>query len=528
MRRRLLILIVLAVPVGLAAWLLPDVTRTSRLTEPRYVPSGDQELAWFHTTTAGNTWERFVTGLKQAERLVPGLHVDDSDAFQDQTTNTPEVVLSKDGHAGKVRVRWYKLSSDATAADWVKALAQRTPAPLAVVGGGSSDRALDLAKAMNAQTEWKGERPLLLITTATADEVEHGGDGARCELIDVYYRAFRFCFTNKQMAEAVTDFVVHDPTLRPGPVMWPGLKTVFAAAAGPWHALTAASELSADHTLKVFAIAWQDDPYSIDLSWQFRVSLREKYGSDAPRGPLSLRATPRVDQYEPPFSVGSQSKPNRAEAELVERVLADLPPRGERSLLILPTIAPPARRVLRTLAEGVPLIGRRMVAITGDGISVNTIYRDGEFAWPVRAVPVPMVMFTHADPFGWDDALPPPSSTDDVLHFAELGRVVAESIFVPPEFAQQYPTEEGLIARANDLGVRFQARKPEFFDAKRNRLGGQGEFVVVLRPTIRDSRSVGKTAEDATIETYRRGTGRAWVPVKALPITHGKGGRKSP
>jgi hypothetical protein len=523
MRRWFFISLLVAVPVGLAAWLLPGLTRTSRLTEPRYVPSGDQELAWFHTTTAGSTWERFVSGLKQAERLVPGLHVDDSEAFQDETTNTPEVVLSKDGHAGKVRVRWYKLSSDATAADWVKALAGRSPAPLAVVGGGSTDRALDLAKAMAAQTEWKGERPLLLITTATADEVEHGGDGARCELIDVYPRSFRFCFTNKQMAEAVTDYVVQDPTLRPGPVTWPGLKAVPAAAAGPWAALTAASELSADHTLKVFAIAWQDDPYSSDLSWQFRLYLQQVFGPGAPPRPHALRSVLKVDQYEPPFSVGSQSKPNRAEAELVERVLADLPPRGERSLLILPTIAPPARRVLRTLTEGVPLIGRRLVAVTGDGISVNTIYRDGEFAWPVRAMPVPMVFFTHANPFGWDDTLPPPSSTDDVLHFAELARVAAESVFAPPHSS----VAEGLVTSADHLAVRLRERP--FFDKKGNRLGGEGEFVLVLRPTIRDSRSVGKTPEDATLETYRRGAGRAWVMMKSLPVTHGKGsGRKLP
>lgn len=520
MRRWFVITIVLAVPVGLAAWLFPGLTRTSRVTEPRHVASGDQELAWLHTTTAGSTWERFVTGMKQAERLVPGLRVDDSEAFLEQTTNVPEVVISKDGHAGKVRVRWYKLSSDATAADWVKALAGRSPAPLAVVGGGSSDRALDLAKAMAAQTEWKGERPLLLITTATADEVEHGGDGAHCELIDVYPRSFRFCFTNKQMAEAVTDFVVQDPTLRPGPVVWPGMKAVTAAAAGPWPAIAGASELSAEHALKVFAIAWQDDPYSSDLSWQFRLYLQQKFGPSSPRGPFALRSALKVDQYEPPFSVGSQSKPNRAEAELVERVLADLPPRGERSLLILPTVAPPARRVLRTLAEGVPLIGRRLVAVTGDGISVNTIYRDGEFAWPVRSVPVPLVAFTHANPFGWDESsLRPPSSTDDVLHFAELTRVSVEGIFGSPD--------TDLVADPDQLAARFRDRG--FFDKKGNRLGGEGEFVVVLRPTIRDSRSVGKTTEDATIEAYRRGAGRAWVLVKALPITHGKGGgRKSP
>jgi hypothetical protein len=168
------------------------------------------------------------------------------------------------------------------------------------------------------------------------------------------------------------------------------------------------------------------------------------------------------------------------------------------------------------------------VAVTGDGISVNTIYRDGEFAWPVRSMPVPLVMFTHANPFGWDEGLLPPNSTDDVLHFAELAKVVSEAVFLPPDFAGQYRTEDGILVRPNDLAVRFRRRPDDFFDAKGNRKGGEGEFVVVLRPTIRDSRSVGKTQEDATIETYRRGAGRAWVMVKSLPVVHGKvGGRKS-
>jgi hypothetical protein len=235
-----------------------------------------------------------------------------------------------------------------------------------------------------------------------------------------------------------------------------------------------------------------------------------------------------VDQLQPPFSIGSLTKPNRAEGELVEHILASLPPRGERSLLILPTTAQPARRVLRTLAEGVPLIGRRLVAVTGDGISVNTIYRDGEFAWPVRAMPIPLVMFTHANPFGWDETeLPPPSSTDDVQHFAELARVVAEGLFVPED--TRFATQDGLLTNPEHLAERFAERQPRFFDPKGNRVGGSGEFVIVLRPAIRDSRSVGKQQEDATIEAYRRGSGRAWLLVKSLPIVHGKAsGRKTP
>ena len=115
-----LLLLAVGVPVGLLAlgvhipWLSPK----GMPAEPRPVPAGDQELAWFHTTTAGSTWEQFVTGVKRTELAVPGLHVDDSQAFPDQTTAVPELVLSMPGRSGRLRVRWYKLTSEATAAEW--------------------------------------------------------------------------------------------------------------------------------------------------------------------------------------------------------------------------------------------------------------------------------------------------------------------------------------------------------------------------------------------------------------------------
>ena len=64
------------------------------------------------------------------------------------------------------------------------------------------------------------ERPLLLISQATADEVYRAADSYPAgyvppQLIKLYDRSFRFCFTNRQMAEAVTDYVFSDPTCDP-------------------------------------------------------------------------------------------------------------------------------------------------------------------------------------------------------------------------------------------------------------------------------------------------------------------------
>ncbi len=203
---------------------LPFLFGSHGRPNPLPVPTGDQEIAWFHTTTSGTTWERFVTGVARSKALVPGLKIDDSAAFVDRTTAAPEVVISMDGRPGRLRIRWYKLRNEATASVWVQALAERNPPPLAVIGGVSSDRALDMARAMQDQQVWQGDRPLLFLTTATADEVaaeldEDDGrpaDQLTRNLIDVYPdRSFRFCFTNRQMADAVLDFVLDTPGLRP-------------------------------------------------------------------------------------------------------------------------------------------------------------------------------------------------------------------------------------------------------------------------------------------------------------------------
>src|SRR5262249_38325003 len=177
-----------------------------------------QEIVWFHTSTAASTWERFVTGVQR----IPGFVIDDSRAFPDSTTAVPEVVLSKPGSGGRLHIRWYKLTSEAGSRQWGDAVATRAPPPLAVIGGGPTDRAVDLARALQDRTDWRGQQPLLLITTATANEVylddEPAAVGLRSphNLMSLYPdRSFRFCFTNEQMAAAVVVFVCANPVRAP-------------------------------------------------------------------------------------------------------------------------------------------------------------------------------------------------------------------------------------------------------------------------------------------------------------------------
>ena len=488
-----LLILAICLPVALLALdvPLPGVSGGGARPKPLPVPDGDHELAYLHTTTNANTWERLVTGLMRVPDRVPGLTVDDRNAFIDSTTAVPELVIAREGHPGKLRVRWYKLNRDATTADWIEALAARQPAPLAVVGGGSTDRAVDLANAMRAHERWHGPRPALFITTATADEILTADGHPR--LVDVYDdRTFRFCFTNRQMADAVLDFTFNTPDLAPADFTDIGPRAAFPQL-----------KPRGEFRPNVQSVVWNDDPYSVDLQSQFGAALRDRF-------------TARHDAYDYQqlrmgYSVGGALHPNADEAVNAAGVadtLRNLPP--QRSLLVLPAVTQPARRFLRATVEAHPEAAKHLVVVTGDGIPVNAILRDGEFAWPVGLLNVPLVLFTHDNPVAWDAGphpsgytFSPPNSTEEAAHFTRMGRVVAEACL---------PHDGATVRDSDDLIARLHARKPAFFDANGERLGGTGEFVVVVRPREHSPTGV------AEVGVWRRNSRAQWVLVRTLPI----------
>ncbi len=512
--RRFVILVLLVAGAIVAAYLVltgPGGLGAAPRPAVKEVPRGDREIAWIHTATSGAAWERFVAGVRLAEQLHPqlGLTIEDQNAFPAETAAVPELALRLPGGDARLWIRWYKQTSDAAASYWVKELAARSPAPLAVIGGSTTDRALELAQALNEQTGWQGDRPLFLITTATADKVRFQED-----LMQVYPgRSFRFSFTNSQMAEAVVDFAWRCGHFGNANLSLAGVGQLAGGDAFAGMGLLAAGLQPT--FAPVFTIEWADDPFSLDLSHQFRAQLRG--GNKAAPG-----RTFRV-----PFSVGDYHRPNPPEAALIEELLGEIARSPERRpLLVLPAGLRPARRFLRTLASAAPVEVRDLVVLSGDSISFNNIYRDREIAWHIQDIPLPLVLFCHENPVldpprlsAASAGLVPNNGTDDLLLNAVIVQMVWKACFPAGK--------AGLVPEANDLAERLhECRLPEsgvpFFDAAGNRRGGSGEHVVCLLP----HRAGGRVLPRATLEVWTRrpadDSGPRWQLVKALPVSYGE------
>jgi hypothetical protein len=481
---------------------------------PLGLPQGDQEIVWLYAATNAAAWQRLVTAASNAARRLAveapelGLHVDEEHAFPQQTTAVPELVFSFHRTPSRLHLRWYKLTSGLKTRDWVEALAGRTPPPLAIIGGSSSDLAIELAQALRDVSPRLGAgSPLLLLTTATAGEVEDPA-GVRVPFNAIYPgRTFRFCFTNGQMARAVIDFLWSQPDLRPD--------------ADP-----------------VYLAMWEDDPYSVDLSdrfcealrlpaaravahdwaWSAGFSMAGGLPLDFPslrssRFRLALPALPeRI-----PYSVGSFSQPNRWEEEAVRGLLEKRGqhPEQRRPLLLLTASTQPARRFLRGLERAAPAEARRFVIATGDALAFNVFYRDRNLAWPIQDMPFPFVFFCHRNPV---DAVAgfrpengaratdpnegsPATGTEDLLLYGDLVETLAQAAGREgaPPVKQNDPLP--LPGSADQLGqvlrqasfradghVSLVPGGRTLFDDLGNRRSGTGEHVVCLRPDVRGDR----------------------------------------
>lgn len=538
-RPTLLVALLAAAVVGAAAVVFQANPPPIRPT-PLPVASGDEEIAWLYPATSAANWERFVTAIRRAgDRLrndQPGLTVFDGPAaFPQQTTATPEVALSWPSQGRRLVFRWYKLTSDWKTRDWVEALVRRRPPPLAVVGGNTSDAARELAIVMRAATAAlpEAKRPLLLLTTATADRVAEesadapGADPAAVPQVDLNKLyggpTFRFCFTNEQMAGAVTQFIWQRDDLRPD--------------SDPVH-----------------VVRWHDDTYSRDLMAGFLDALQRLATSEAvadwvwatgcvANGSLSgltaggfpvrraglegssfrmaLLPTPQLVDS----SVGTFLTPNRFEDQAAQNLLDLAMSRPQRRpLLVVTGQSVPTRRFLRALERLAPDYTRKFVVATGDSVSFNTVYRDRQVTWPIQDLPFPLVFFCHRDPIdpeagfriqrgGGDsnEAGASNTGTEDVLLNGDMVEALAQSFHLEGSFSTDAADLADRLNKIQWLGGRlgFEREVRSLFRAGGYRHSGTGEHVVCLLPRMEG----GRVLPRSTIEVWYRHNDRTTGPV---------------
>jgi hypothetical protein len=538
---------------------------------PLPVADGEGEIVWLYAATSSAPWERFVAGLRRvAQRLgqdFPGLEAQvGADAFPRQTFSSPQVALAFPG-GRRLVFRWYKLTSDWKPRDWIAALLRRRPPPLAIIGGNTSDIGRDIAAQL---ADFSGplpeaRRPLLLLTQATADrvlpeavEAGHGPPGEPDieETLGVSSppdhsphglypdRTFRFCFSNKQMAAAVTRFVWSQDDLRP------------------------------DRD-PVYMVQWMDDSYSRDLTGGFWRALRTLVAESAVRqwgwavGAIPGGAAPGLSGGPFPFdlagrrasgfhlgvfptpqlvdsSVGPFDRPNRFESKCAHDLLdlalhSDGPPR--RPLLILTGQSGPCRRFLRGLERFCPQPARRFVVATGDGIAFNTVYRDRRVTWPIQDLPFPLVFFCHRNPVDREAGFRPvggapagapggtaATGTEDILLYEDILEALAQAAATPLADADQLRDRLRAVRLTPQGHLTLAGDGPTLFGPHDGRRGGTGEHVVCLRPRVVEvpvghGEAVAQVLPEATIEVWawRAGAdgGRSWQQVSPpLAVTY--------
>ncbi len=505
--------------------------------QPAQLRPDEQEIVWLYPATSTTQWERLANAVEQAcERLhdrFPGLRRELDPNTSSSTLTAPRITLHWPN--GRLVFRWYKLTSQWTPEAWLTTLLERDPPPLAIIGGNNSFWARELALQLRQATLNVPEtrRPLLLVTTATADNVPAIGQGERevssylatreedatsVPLWSIYpERTFRFCFSNRQMATAVTRFIWSHPELAPD-------------------------------SDPAYLARWTDDPYSRDFFEGCKRVLPRRAAESFLQDwvyltgaiTLGLPAPALVGwQYsayshegDVPIdidsSVGTFTSPNPYEANAVVVLLKQLRSDQRRPLLLVTGQQQPARRFLRDLARSDPEKARRFVVGMGDAISFNTIYRDRQVMWPIQDLPFSLVFFAHRNPidptagFRQSKDLTPTgrtlaSGTEDVLLFRDIVEACA---LASRHESQARLNAEGLATGLKQIRLhrdRLQigSEGVQLFGDYGQRASGTGEHIVYVRPQFEGQR----VKPYATIEVwFRQGGVTAWKRLEP-PLT---------
>lgn len=534
-----------AAVVGGAIVVLFQRPPTQGRPTPLPVSDGEREIVWLYPATSAATWQRFVAAVRRtAQRGQADIQADDRSAFPSETTTVPQVSLSIGAAGGRLVFRWYKLTGDWKTSDWIAALLNRQPPPLAIVGGSNSDSARELAFHLNtaANNLPAAERPLLLLTTATADRVAPPGSGEndnadkerRIKLTRLYPgRTFRFCFSNEQIAMAVSDFIWRRDDLRPrqAPVLmtqWNddsysrdlidgfhgALRHIIAreiasmylcflppASAVPWQPVWHRDCVASwnNFTYRAVGGGWPPGRNGgiFPLDWYaYEDSVGPHNASDFR---LALPAIPQQIAS----SVGAFSTPNPYEAKAAADTIDAWRNQWQpQQLLLVAGQSQPSRRFLRGLMRCSPALSQnaRILVATGDALAFNTVYRDGQAAWNIQDLPFPLVFFCHRNPIDADAGFrrearskgdadtTAETGTEDVLLFGDIVEAlvqmaVAREMLPTPAAAWAERLAE---ARQEEDRIVFDGRGLKLFDGEGQRRSGSGEHVVFLQPMWND------------------------------------------
>jgi hypothetical protein len=547
-RAATLLLCLLAVIVAAAGYLslrgfgLPG---TPGLAGVRPVKPGDQEIAWIGPPTSGDTWERLVAAVQRLQEQWPRQHPEGAPlevglehVFTERTTDVPELSLRVGGSGPALWIRWYKTSSEVNDRAWLEQLGQRQPAPVAVLGGENSERALNLARLLASfRGRWAGPDPLFLITTATADRYARENDTSDVtltapgapKLMQVYKdRTFRFSFTNSRMAAVVMAFVKDHPEV------WslsPSSVTVPAGAVGQADGLGILARFVSREELPpvcLYAVAWADDPYSRDLSDRFSEVFRKRLTGLPPEVPAPGNSgSARIISDRVAYGVGDLDRPNPVEAHAIDSFFDSNPLlSGDRELLVLPTATERARRFLRTLANQGPDLMSNLIVLSGDAITFNNVFRDRDTAWNIQDMPVPLIFFSHRDPINVAAGFRPepgpqdpsaPTGTQDLLLYRDIAEALVQA--VTRDRSGLASADQAVKAlrqlRWRDGGVHLYGSGIPFFNADGDRSDNTGEHVVWVQP----ERLNGRVLARATIRVWGHGpAGARWQPA-GRPLT---------
>jgi hypothetical protein len=595
------VLIVVSVAlVGAAAVVFRTSSARTR-PQPLPVAANENEIVWLYPATNTTTWERFVAAVRRGrdrlQKEFPGLEIEDGPStFPRETAAIPQVALRYPGSGRRLVYRWYKVTRDWTAGDWIAALLRRDPPPLAVIGGGTSNWGRELAARLRTGGADLPERsqPLLLLTTATADKVlipekpaegpdpfadlrapEPGEDPDKpMRRMYLLYpgRTFRFCFTNRQMATAMTRFIWMRKDLRPDGdpacmVQWDDDSYSRDLIDGYYKALSRRVEETALQEALPEAWAWLAGcaarggfPPAL-VGGAFPAAL-------AQQGMAGFRLkTPNHQLID--SSVGSFANPNPFEAQVARQLLERLQPVGGRQglgppqellprsgdsgaanggaaagtkaparpLLVVTGQAQPSRRLLRELARSAPDTARAFVVTAGDAIPFNTVYRDRLATWPIQDLPFRLVFFCHHNPVDRSAGFrpqparlgeagrrpPPPTSatgTEDLLLFADIN----EALVLACEKGGK-PCRDPETLKQRLLELRWHISRIGYgpsgihlFGKTGQRASGTGEHVVYLQPLIQGDRVLPRATIEVHVWKASTGHGRVWQSRLAKPL----------